>query len=353
MSLSVLEKADVDASFDAVNTYFYEQRWTDGLPVVPPTRERVEAMLAAAPAGAPEEFGAFPPRWRNTTLEHLAINSVMAGCLPEYFPVVISAIQAMLDPAFNLYGVQATTNPCGVVLVVNGPIAQTLDINSGFNLFGTGWRANTAIGRAVRLCMLNIGGAIPGIGDMATLGNPNKYGSCFAETVVNNPWESFNSEHGYAAEASTVSVISAVAPQNIIALSADGRDVLDTIAAALQSSGSNAVRHWMQAAIVIGPVHATHIARAGFDKASIRRWLWERSKITIDHLPKPDLYAVRGWKKQCIHIEAGREVMYVTEKPEDLEIFVAGGTVGHQSAILPAFNHTRIVTREIGVFGPA
>jgi len=338
-------------TLENVNDVFARNQWTDGLPIVPPTAERVSAMLAASPVPGGAAMGDFPPRWRPTSVEQVAVNAVMAGCLPEHFPLVLAGIRAILDPTFNLYGLQATTNPAGVMLVVNGPVAKELGINSGFNLFGQGNRANATIGRAIRLCMINIGGGLPGVGDMTPLGNPNKYGSCIAENTEASPWGTYADEHGHPASASTVTAIAAMAPQNVIILSAGATDILEGIALAFHTSGSNCMHFTSEVAVVLGPVHANHIAEAGYDKAAVRRFLWEHSKITIGHLPKTDLYAVRGWKKKCVHVEDGREVMYVTERPEDIGIFVAGGTVGPHSAIIPTFNNTHLVTRVVGDFG--
>jgi hypothetical protein len=333
--------------FESTNDLFYDRNWTDGLPIVPPTETRVEAMLAATSAARDRSIGKFPPRWREATVEYLAVNAVMAGCRPEHFPVVLAAIDAMLDPTFNLYAVQATTNPCGPMLVVNGPLAHELDINAGFNIFGPGWRANATIGRAVRLAMINIGGAIPGIGDMATLGNPAKYTACFAENEAASPWEPLHVERGFAESDSVVTVIAAVAPQNVIVISHEAAEVLKGLALGFQISGGNCERHTMQIATVLSPVHAKNLVDGGFDKAAARQFLWEHSKISREHFSEPDLYAVRGWKEKCIHVENGREVMYVTETPDDIALIVAGGAVGHHSAIIPAFDNTKLVSRRI------
>ena len=190
---------------DLVEWYF-EQGWTDGLPVVPPTPEKVEAMVAAL-GGQPEEVEArVPPRWGNLTREVLAINMVMAGCKPEYAPVVRAAMLAMCDPHFNLNGIQATTHMAAPLLVVNGPIRSEIGLNAGANVFGSGNRANATIGRAIRLVLLNVGGAWPGELDKSTLGHPGKYTFCIAENEEASPWEPFHVQHGYHKDESTVSI---------------------------------------------------------------------------------------------------------------------------------------------------
>ncbi|MEK7714244.1 MAG: hypothetical protein AAB387_02200, partial [candidate division NC10 bacterium] len=177
---------EIDDDPEAVLAAFCERGWCDGLPIIPPTEDRVAAMLGGA---APDRsFGAMPPLWRQATLEKLAVNAVMAGCEPASFPVIVAAVQAMLDPAFNLYGVQATTHPVAPLLIVHGPIAAALGIHAGSGCFGPGFRANATIGRAIRLILMNVGGATPGRHDMATQGSPAKFSYCIAERVDASPW---------------------------------------------------------------------------------------------------------------------------------------------------------------------
>src|SRR5213593_2656426 len=159
---------EVDDSPEALLAAFCEREWCDGLPIVPPTEERARAMLGEAPAD--RSLGAMPPLWRHATLEKLAVNAVMAGCEPAYFPVVVAAVEAMLEPPFNLYGVQATTHPVAPLLIVHGPIARELGVHAGSGCFGPGFRANATIGRAIRLILMNVGGAWPGRHDMAPRG---------------------------------------------------------------------------------------------------------------------------------------------------------------------------------------
>ena len=153
---------------DRLDDEFEARGWSDGLPIVAPTKERVAAMVDACHRHRDDELGTMPPRHGVVSIEILAVNAVMAGCRPNYFPVVIAAVEAMLDPAFNLFAVQATTHPCAPCIIVNGPIAAQLGINSRYGAFGPGARANATIGRAIRLCLLNIGGARAGILDRST-----------------------------------------------------------------------------------------------------------------------------------------------------------------------------------------
>ena len=338
-----------DRSFDAVNQLFYERQWADGLPIVPPTAGRVAEMLRYTDLPAGQQLGKMGPSWTMTTVLHVAINAVMAGCRPEYFPVVLTGIQAALDPAFNLHGVQGTTNPAGVMLLVNGPIARELDVNGGTNLFGQGWRANGTIGRAVRLCMINIGGGRPVNGDMSTLGNPNKWGSCIAENEAASPWPPFHVTRGFDKETSTVTVVATSAPQNLLEMSPDPIAILTTISRAMTSRGSNCTYFEQEPMIVISPLQSRQLTEGGFDRASIQKYVWEHAKFELaDHQIRAQT-AIREWKQRSIKIENNQEIVYPTTSPEDICIVVAGGESGPHSAILAAFNGTKIVTRPIAL----
>src|SRR5690348_10461674 len=191
----------------------FDRGVTDGLPGVPPTAERVAAAVAAS-GRAPEELVAeMPPRFGRATVQKVAVNAVMAGCRPEYLPVVVAAVEAMCDERFCLLGVSGTTDAVAPLVIVNGPIRAKLDINSGAGVFGPGWRANATIGRAVRLCWVNIGGAAPGVISMSTFGGPARYTYCIGENEEASPWEPLHVEHGFAASDSTVGVMAAEAPQ--------------------------------------------------------------------------------------------------------------------------------------------
>ncbi|MCH9046079.1 MAG: hypothetical protein IIA40_08225, partial [SAR324 cluster bacterium] len=199
---------------DLVEWYF-EQGFSDGLPVVPPTPDKVEAMVAAL-GGEPQRVEAhIPPRWGSLTREVLAVNLVLAGCRPAYAPLVRAALLALCERRFNLGGVQATTHVAAPLLVVNGPIRHEIGMNAGHNVFGPGNRANATIGRAIRLVLLNVGGATPGDLDKSTLGHPGKYTYCIAENEELSPWPPYHVEQGYGPEQSTVFVIACEAPHSV------------------------------------------------------------------------------------------------------------------------------------------
>ena len=192
---------------------FYDKGWTDGLPVIPPTQDTVERMLETVHRDPTEALGEVPPRNGVATVEAVAANAVMAGCRPEYFPVVLAAVEAILEEPFNLNGVQATTNAAAPLTIISGPIVQELNVNSGTNVFGHGYRANATIGRAVRLVMVVIGGGYPETGDKAPLGQPGKFSYCIAESPA-IPWEPLHVERGLAPGESGVTVIGVDGPRS-------------------------------------------------------------------------------------------------------------------------------------------
>jgi hypothetical protein len=325
---------------------FLARGWTDGLPVIAPTQSLVDEMLATTSHEPGEVLGLMPTHWKPIYVHLVAVNAVMAGCEPAYFPVVLAALKAALQEPFNLYGVQGTTNPCGVAVLVNGPAARELGVNAEANVFGQGWRANSTIGRAIRLCMINIGGGLPVSGDMATLGDPIKYGLCFAENEAASPWEPFHVEHGYPAQHSLVTVLSAVSPHNIITMSEDPDAVINMVAGGLITSGSNGLYLEQEPLVVFGPTQARRIAAGGFDKQAVRDRLWERGRRPLEGFSETDYEAITRWRAASIRTEGGTEYVYPTPEPSGIKIVVAGGP-GPHSAILPTFNGSHICSQPL------
>ena len=190
---------NLEDSAEAVFEDYYQRGWTDGLPVIPPTRDRVAAMLATARRGPAEIVAVLPPKKGHATVEKLAVNAVMAGCHPSYFPVVIAAVEALADPKFEIGAMNVTTSCTSPMLIINGPVRQQLDINDGWGLLGPGWRANATIGRAISLIMLNIAGRIPGQVSKAVIGFPGRYGMCIGEREEASAWEPLHVERGFDA----------------------------------------------------------------------------------------------------------------------------------------------------------
>ncbi|MDE3074193.1 MAG: hypothetical protein KGJ86_02075 [Chloroflexota bacterium] len=344
------EMIEVEDSLEQINDYFYKQGWTDGLPVVPPTEPRVNAMLAYTDRDPDDLMGLIGPRWGKATVRKLAVNAVMAGCLPRFFPIVIAAVEAMLEPDFNLAGIQATTNPAAPLLILNGPIRHELEVNAGGNVFGQGWRSNATLGRAIRLILLNIGGGEPVTVDKATFGQPGKYTYCIAENEERSPWPSFSVERGFTSQASTVTVVGAAAPHNIIVMgSQSGEDVLSTLADAMTAAGNNLLFFATVTPVVaICPEYAALVARDGFSKDEAKRYLYEHARVPLDRFTPGQRQIVSSWKEHCL-VDGG-SVLKVVERPEDILLLVAGGA-GKHAVFLPVFDgraSTKPVARRDG-----
>ena len=327
---------------EAIFERFASEGWTDGMPIVPPTEERVARMLTSTDLDPSFSLGPMPPRWGETTIATLAVNAVMAGCKPEYFPVIVTAVKAILSKHFNLYGIQGTTNPASPVLIVNGPIAREIGVNARGNLFGPGFRANATIGRAIRLIMTTIGGGVPQQADKSTLGNPAKYTCCFAENEADSPWAPLHVERGFAAETSTITAFGGAAPANIIDKSKTAHEMLETIARAIAVSGSNNMFMSQEALLVLGPEHASIAARQGFDKTRVRQTLFEHARIPFEQIGQSNADVLGVWRASCIEERDGRRALRIAEKPEDI-IIVVGGGAGNHSASIPGW-YSRSVT---------
>ena len=260
---------EIDTTEDLMEVC-YENGWTDGLPVVPPTPERVERMLSGTDRDPDELIAAVPPKWGRATVEKVAINAVMAGCKPAYLPLILTAVQAMTSEQFNLHGVQVTTSHVGPMLIVNGPIRKQLEINDGFNLFGQGYRANATIGRALRLICTNIGGALPGELDRAAFGHAGKYTCCIAEKEEASPWDAMHVDRGCQVDDSTVTVFAAAGPQTVNDHGSNtAESILNTISENIAAPGNSSG----ETLLVIGVEHAKTISEDGFSKADIRRYI--------------------------------------------------------------------------------
>ena len=263
----------------------YARGVTDGLPVVPPTADRVRAAVAASGRDGDELIGLVAPGLGRATVERIAINAVLAGCRPEYLPAVIAGVEAICDPDFALVGVSGTTDAVTPLLIVNGPARNALDVNCGAGVFGAGWRANATIGRAVRLVWANVGGVAPGVISMSTFAQPGRYSYCIGEREEASPWEPLHVEHGFGARDSTIAALAAEAPQIVVdAHHRAARDVAATIAG------------------------------DGWSKADLRAFVWERARAEIDGARVPKF-----------------------RTPASLHILVAGGTAGRFSAWVPGW----------------
>ena len=328
---------------------FFDKGVTDGLPVIPPTRARVAGMLAATSRHAEECLGEMPPNYGRLTIEKVAINAVMAGCRPEYLPVVIAAAECACDPVFNLHGVATSTHFSAPLIVVNGPIRGRIGLNSSFGVFGPGYRANATIGRALRLLMINIGGARPGDISMSTFGHPGRYTYCIAEHEEASPWVPYHVERGFPPEASVVTLFAGEAPHGI-------SDHASRTARALAGSlGWSMAGVWNSkhfplyspTMLVVGPEHARTFAEDGWTKTDLRRHLHERIRRPYREL-LPDEEHGEGTNLRYSGTAPSADTPVPKfPSPDEIHVVVAGGTAGRFSMAIPGWLGTKNGSRPV------
>jgi len=336
LSSGILEFNDY---IDVVN-HFIDQGWTDGLPIIPPTQEMVKEFIETSGRSASEILGAEPTRGRIITVEKAAINAVMAGCLPEYFPVILAACEAMCEPQFNLHGITASTMGAAPLILVNGPISEKLKINSGFGLFGPGHRANATIGRAIRLIIINATGAVPGILDKATLGHAGKYSWCISEAEKLSEWNPFQVERGFKNNQSTVTLFAGLSPiqiQNHESNTPQG--IAQSFKDAMFTSGSG-----QEEIIIILPgQHMDHITKSKWSKEQMQQCMYD-SSIKENDIEWDKAYAMRDY------VPNPKSPKAVTRSPQGITIIPAGGEAGGFAQLIPLWgggSNSQSVTKEI------
>ncbi len=337
-----VELASAEDEWEAM----FDRGWSDGLPVVPPTEARVLRMLAGTTRGPSEVVAVVPPSLVECTVEKVAVNAVMAGCEPEFLPVVIAALEAACTDEFNMHGVLATTMSVGPVLVVNGPVAARIGMNSGLNALGQGNRANSTIGRALQLAVRNVGGGRPGGVDRATFGSPAKVGFCFAEDEAGSPWTSLAESRGWPAEASTVTVFAGESPRIFADERSRAPDSLTKhLAQALQATVSPRMMMGMDAMLVLSPEHMARYAAAGWSRERFMEELSAELLGDADEL----LAGVRGVAAGLPPAAAGQKIPKF--RPGGLLVAHAGAKAGLFSAIIGGWANgprgSDPVTREI------
>ncbi len=314
--------------------FYYQQGWSDGLPLVPPTEESVAAMLATARLSGNETIGKISERNAVIPAEKAAINAVMAGCLPEYFPVVLAAVKGLCQPEFMYHNPATSTGGSALVLVVNGPMALALGLNATNNVFGPGVRANATIGRALRLVMMNVLNTRPGVLDRATLGNPGKYSFCFAENEANHPWAPLHVERGFRPEDSTVTVY---ASNTLIGvynqLASTPEPLLHEFADALGNLASPNVYGFNQNLIVLAGEHTEVLRHSGWSRQQVQEFIVQHARRTVADFKRA--------ARLTGDIQPADETTwrYVMNRPEDLLIVCAGGDGGSWSACLPGWGN--------------
>ena len=342
--------AQWDNVFEAVERC-YELGWTDGLPVVPPTAARVAEFLAAAGRDGAEIVGELPERRRRITAEKVAANAVLAGCRPEYLPVVLAATAAMLAPEFNLVGPSSSMGGAATLVIVNGPVARDLNINARNNLFGPGNRANATIGRALRLVLMNACAAVPGLFDRSVIGHPGKFTYCIAEADTETHWTPLHVERGFAPEQSAVTVFAAEGPRQVRSV---GRpeailyaiaDVASSLGTSLSTSGSvgDPAQGIRQGETVVTIAGNSGLWR-DWSKADVRNYLHARIRRSVADLKQAQVFAGP--------VEPGDEARFVplVAAPEDILVVFAGGEESNMSSVIPSWGPkvgSTAVTREI------
>lgn len=326
-----------DSALEAIERC-YELGWTDGLPVVPPTEQRVKEFIERSGRPSDEVVGELPERRREITVDKVAANAVMAGCLPEYMPVVLAATEAMLEPIFNLVGPSSSMGGSAILSIVNGPIAKELNINSRNNLFGPGNRANATIGRAVRLILMNACAAIPGVFDRSVIGHPGKYTYCIAEADTETHWTPLHVERGFSPAESTVTVFAGESPRQIRAVG-HPEPIMMAIADVASSLGSNMSTSGSVGDTGIGVRQGQIVVTiAGnsslwkdWTKSQIKEYLFNRTQRSV-----ADLKAAMVLKGD-LEPNDGQIMIPLIPEPDDILLIFAGGEESNMSSVIPSW----------------
>ena len=336
------KRIDGPDEMGALFTYMVDLGITDGLPVIPPTEQNVQAMIDYVGLSPDAEVAVIPPGRGVATIEKLAINAVMAGCLPEYFPVVIAATRALGDPRFGLLGIQTTTNPVSPVLVINGPIRHQIGVNCGRGCMGPGFRANATIGRAVKLALLNIGDCRPGDISKSIHGMPGRFTFCFGELEEDSPWDPFHVDMGFRREQSTVSVFGGQGTTNMMVGFTKPEEIVCTVADGMRYYSCTAyLRGTGLPMIVMGPGHAKIFGDAGWDKKRIKQELFKLTAIPLSSVPQGRQITAPVYENW----ERSRSINLCRDAA-DIVILVAGGPEPYHLVYIPGWAHPKSVVTE-------
>ena len=314
----------------------------DGLPVIPPTKERISRMMTYCPFDPEEVLVAeVGPSGKNITVKDVIVNAVLAGCKPEYLPILITVFRALADPRYNFLQSVTTSHPGGNLVLVSGPIAQEIGLYGGQGCLGPGFRANATIGRAVNLVILNVTRAVPGVADLDCIASPCEYTYCFAEDPSLSPWPTINQER-FDKDTTSVYVLKAAPPHDVIDfLSQSAKDLLDTFIDSSTSLGDNNAYISGNLILVLTPDHAKILHQQGWDKPKIRRYLYEKIRNERSKVEGRGIVPVRpsGFEEL--------DLIPVTRSPSDIEIVVAGGRGGHSAVITPWALHSEAIVEPI------
>lgn len=349
-----VDKFTIDDSWETINEYYFERGWTDGLPIVPPTEDRVADMMVYTDRDPQSVVAVLEPKKGEATVEKIAANAVMAGCLPQYMPVLIAVVQGMSREQFNLYAIQTSTHNTSVLVIVNGPIAKELDINFGYNVTGNRWRSTATIGRAIGLILTNIGG-VPGATDIHTQGHIARYRHCIAENEDENPWEPLHVERGFDQKTSTITVFGACPAQMIDdnGGSKSAKDLFNTFCQSIPYVGNRNTNGEGEPLIILGSQHANTFARDGYSKADVKKFFFERARLRFGDIPIGNLENFSNkWHKFYCDVSPDYGVP-IAEKAEDITVVVMGGKGTHSlsvQTILGSRSVTIPITSKDGTF---
>jgi hypothetical protein len=305
----------------------FDRGFSDGLPLIPPTPERVVAMLDATSRDSQEPVASVPPYGGEATVEKVAINAVMAGCPPAVFPIVLAALEAACDPAFALLGLVSTTHPSGPVTVVSGPLSERAGMNGGGNALGQGNRANLTIGRALQLVVRNVGGGRPQEEDRAAHGQPGKLSSCFAERLHDSPWPGLAQDRGVPAEETGVTLFAGEAPRLIVdQLARTPEELCGSLAGGLEWVSHRRLRLAFDALLVVGPEHARLFREAGWDRARVREELQARSESPAGELARGAGGIAEGIEQRFVSDPTAPVPKFAS--PDRILLVHAGGDAG-------------------------
>jgi len=337
-----LSSLQVPADPGLMFQYFINRGWSDGLPMLPPTQAAIDEMIAGSGLEKERVLGVIPPLNGIATVEKVAANAVMAGCLPDYFPLVVAAVKGVLQLGFNLDGVQTTTGNVAPLIIINGPCRNILQINYSSNVLGQGWRANATIGRALRLVLSNIGGATPGLYDKATLGQPAKYTFCVAENEEDNPWEPLTVERGLPRDTDAVSVFGCSGINSAVDMASQtAKGLLKTFALTMIGGFTSGVTS-TETMLIVCPEHAAILSEGGYSKAAIREELFTAARVPHEKISDENLELLSKRRPSWFQRSSSSEVG-VVDRPEDIWIVVAGGK-GAKSAYIPGRTGTHLQT---------
>jgi hypothetical protein len=326
-------RAWLDDDLDGIIDFFHQSGWTDGLPIIPPTEPRVRRMLTGTDRSPQELLGLIPPRDGEATIEKIAVNAVMAGCKPEFMPVLLAGLQVILNPSWGLAPLQPTTNPMTPMLIVNGPIRNRIGLNSGTGVMGPGWQANATIGRALRLILLNIGGAIPPEIDKCTQGFAGKYTLCIGENEEESPWPPYHATQGFAPDQSCVTVVAVNSSTNVHDSSDRPDDLLKTLAGSLASPGTdNVVDPFSTPVIALNPLHARILSDAGYSREKLQAFIYKNCRLSADALSGRRSHLRRAHGDEYYLVDG---YIPFTNDPRQILVVVTGGLGGGHSCYLP------------------